>query len=162
SRTQRATQGMMWIVGYLARTGFERGHDAAGIDQAEEIRNAEPEARSHAHALPVSLEQIPDEAGDELAHPRPLEAGGQRAEGGGDQMLVPAALSRHFDRRSDRGRPLSHGETEAHALEQVVDTVRRNLSHEPARHSARGGLKVRSAESRARAFQDLSEVDPTD
>jgi hypothetical protein len=153
---------MQRILGHLAHAGSQRGHDAAAIDQAQEIRHAEPEARIYARLLPVVLKEIVHEARHQRVHGRALQTVGQRSKGRGDQMLVPVALARDFDCRGHRRRPRSPGEDQSHSFEEVVHPVRRKLGQQPARHRARRGLEIRSGEPRGAAPERLAEVETTD
>ena len=147
------------ILRDLARAGSEGGHDAAAVDDAHEVRHAEPEARGPPQALAIALEQIVHEVHHGRAHGRALQRVGQRPEGGPHDMLVPPALPHDLQDRGHRGRPRPRGQELAHALQEVVDGVGWNLTHEPARHRARGRLEIPGREPRRGAGQQLPEVE---
>ena len=143
SRAQGPAQRMTRILGGLAHARSQRGHDAVAVDQAEEIRHAEPEARI--------ATRLPAGSARRRSSTRPATSACMA----GRSRLPARARKAAAIRRSSQSRwratsitAASAGaharprEHRAHALDEVVDAARRKLADEPARHRARRGLDV--------------------
>ena len=142
---------MVGLLDDLAEPRLDRPENAVAVDQAEQARDAEPEARVRAHPLSIARQQIVHQLADHRAERGPVERLRDRAGQPRHDSLVPPVAARQLERRGERRGQGPVEKKIAQPRHQIARRLRRQLGREPAGQLARGRIEVARAEPLGRA-----------